>query len=480
MKAITKTDAGNTESNAKPSSSPEVKGRILIVDDDVMNLKLFKGYLASENYEIITAEGGREALQQIDRNAPDVILLDIMMPDIDGYGVTLRLKQDPHTKDIPIIMVTALSDEESHARALAVGADEFLTKPVHKTELVARVNSMCRLKRFQEQLCSRRQSELQADTGVDNPLSEPEQVSTILIVEDNDKDAHLLLKQLDHEPYMIKRVTSGEAAMREVLNEPVDLIVLDIMLPGVDGFEVCRRLKGDDQISNIQIIILTSLQDLDYRIQGSELGADDYLVKPVEARELKARAKALLKKKRYIDKLHNHCEKTLNRALSDELTGLFNHGYFKRFFEFEIRRSMRQKNPVSLLFIDLDNFKPINDCLGHLAGDRILRQVSEKIKEKMRDIDFAARYGGDEFAVILPYAGIEEARKVAERLRRAISEEITLPPGADIPLFLSASIGGAFYPEDGQGVEELIRKADEMMYLAKQCGKNQVCITSDF
>ena len=252
------------------------------------------------------------------------------------------------------------------------------------------------------------------------------------------------------------------------------------MLPGIDGFEVCRRLKGDDQVNNIQIVMHTSLRDLEYRIQGTELGADDFLVKPVEPRELKARVHALLKKKRYIDKLHNKYEKALNRAISDGLTGLYNHGYFRSFFKLELKRSLRHKHPISLLLLDLDNFKLINDRFGHLTGDRILFQVAQKIKNKVRDIDFTARYGGEEFAVILPYAGIEEARDVAERIREAISLEIAVPGMKNATQSISASIGGSFCPDDGLDVEVLIRKADEMMYLAKQCGKNQVCLSSEY
>jgi two-component system cell cycle response regulator len=339
---------------------------------------------------------------------------------------------------------------------------------------------MIRLKRVQEQLNCRQRSQLQIDTPVDQPVSEHERISTVLIVEDDDKDLLLQRKQLEDDPYIVKWVTNGEAAIREALNEPIDLILLDILLPGIDGFEVCRRLKGDDQVKNIQIVMLTSLRDLEYRIQGTELGADDFLVKPVDRRELKARVQALLKKKRYIDKLHHRYENALNRAITDGLTGLHNHGYFRSFLELEIKRSQRQKHPISLLLLDLDNFKQINDRLGHLTGDRILTQVAKIIRKNIREIDFPARYGGEEFAVLLPYTGIKEAQDVAERIREAISMEIPVPKVRNPTILVSASIGVSYYPDDGVDAETLIRRADEMMYLAKQCGKNQVRVSSDF
>ena len=466
----------------RPSSSTVAKARVLIVDDELMNLKLFKAYLSTENYEIITAESGQEALRRVDQTPPDVILLDIMMPGMDGFEVTRRLKKNPATDAIPIIMVTALSGEKNRARGLEAGADEFLTKPVHKAELVARVGSMLRLKRFQDQLRSRQASENLLDTPSSSPQGfiEGEHIPSILIVEDDDRDAKLLRDHLEKEPYFVRRVSNGEIAIRDALDDPPDLIILDIMLPGIDGFEVCRRLKSDGRMKHTQLLMQTSLRELEYRIQGSEVGADDYLVKPVEPRELLARVQALLKKKRYIDKLNHRYESALNRAIRDGLTGLYNHEYFKRFLQFEINRSLQQRHLLSLLLIDLDNFKQVNDCLGHQTGDRILINVAKAIGESVRDVDFVARYGGEEFVVILPYADHEEAREIAECIRIAIKEaaqsEFTTPD--ELPV--SASIGVACCPEDGTDVDLLIRKADEMMYLAKQLGKDQICFTSDY
>jgi two-component system cell cycle response regulator len=404
-----------------------------------------------------------------------------MMPGIDGFEVTRRIRQNPATAEIPIILVTALSGDADKTQGLEAGADEFLSKPVHRAELAARVGSMLRLKRFQEQLRGRQRSEIQVAVPgeAERRQPAPAPMPTILVVEDNDKDALLLLRQLEHEPYFIKRVANGEAAIRAALNVQIDVMILDIMLPGMDGFEVCRRVKSDDQLNNIQIVMLTSLRDLDCRIQGTEVGADDYLVKPVDQRELNARVQALVKKKRYIDKLQNRYETALNRAICDDMTGLYNHGYFKRFLEVEIKRSQRQDHPISLLLLDLDNFKVVNDRLGHLAGDRILIQVAQKLKESIREIDFAARYGGEEFAVILPYAGITEAREVAERIRNAITTVVASSGRAAESLPVSASIGVSICPDDGADVQTLLRRADEVMYLAKRCGKNKVCVTSD-
>jgi two-component system cell cycle response regulator len=162
------------------------------------------------------------------------------------------------------------------------------------------------------------------------------------------------------------------------------------------------------------------------------------------------------------------------------LTGLFNHDYFKRFFEFEIKRSQRQRHPLALLLIDLDNFKQVNDQYGHQAGDRLLIKAGKHIRDSLRDVDFVARYGGEEFVVILPYVSHQSARDIAERIRMGFAQATVTEDQGQATQPVSASIGVAYCPEDGMDVEVLIRKADEMMYLAKQLGKNQTCFTSDY
>ena len=456
------------------------KARILIVDDEPMNLKLFKAYLHREEYDIITAENGIDAIELAKNDLPDVILLDVMIPGLDGFAVTRQLKQDVATANIPIILVTALSGRENRDRGMDSGADEFLTKPVKQAELVARVGCMIRLRRFQDQLQGRQQSMVESNIKGKICSSHDERIPTVLIVEDDIKHASLLEKQLKGEPYSVKHVTSGEKALQKAMDTPVDLLLLDIMLPGINGFDVCRSIKVDERTKDIQVILLTSLRDLESRVQGADLGADDYLVKPVEFRELKARVKTLLKKKAYIDQLKDKYEMAINRAICDGLTGLYNHNHFSGFFDLEIKRSARQKHAVSLFLMDLDNFKQINDTYGHLVGDHILIQVSKIIKQNIREIDFAARYGGEEFAVVLPYTESDEARHIAERVRSAINANVCLPEKPSTAFVVSGSIGVSAFPQDGQDKESLIRKADEMMYLAKQCGKNRVCVTSDY
>jgi two-component system cell cycle response regulator len=452
--------------------------RILIVDDDPLNVKLLASKLDGRKYEILQAYGGIEALEKVEKKSPDLILLDVMMPDMDGYEVTTRLKNDPKTANIPIIMVTALDGSEDKIQGLEAGAEEFLSKPVNTTELLARINSMLRLRRYREQLAIRTQSGEYFAVTEDHKgaLQARENLPCVLLVEDDEQDIKLLLNYLHGQPYHIMLAKNGEDAISLAAQKKIDLVLLDILLPGMDGFETCNRLKEMDKTSNIQIVLITNLSDLESKIKGVEMGSDDFLVKPINSKELLVRINALLKKKEYMDKLHSHYENALDSAIKDGLTELYNHAYFNRFLELEVKRSIRQGYSTALIMMDLDDFKQYNDKLGHLAGDRILRESAQVIKDSVREIDLAARYGGEEFVVILPYADSENALNVAERIQKAISNYTFSYETVSALKKITFSIGIATCPSDSLTAEELIQNADSMLYKAKKEGKNRVYV----
>ncbi len=455
--------------------------KILIVDDDPLNVKLLAAKLPVKQYDILKAYGGEQALEKVAAESPDLILLDIMMPGIDGYQVTRTLKNNPATRDIPVVLVTALDGTDDKIRGLKAGADEFLNKPVNSAELTARVKSFLRLRRYQEQLKARSQTDEVFTTPdeAQNCLQELSGPASILLVEDNDRDVRLLQGYLESEDYRISLGRNGEETLSRVSGEKFDLILLDILLPGMDGFEVCRRLKEKPHTRDIQIVVITCLQDLESKLRGLELGVDDFLVKPINPHELKARLNALLKKKQYLDRLHVNYETALQYAITDRRTGLYNHGYFEHSLETEIKRAMRQSHPVSLMMIDLDNFKDYNDALGHLAGDAILKEIGRLIKNNIREVDLAARYGGEEFAIILPYTPPSGAVVSAERLRQRIARHPFAPEISLPSRHLTVSIGFAGFPDDAAAAIELVKAADTALYHAKRSGRNKVCSHAD-
>jgi two-component system cell cycle response regulator len=398
-----------------------------------------------------------------------------MMPGMDGYEVTRLIKKDKRTKDVPVIVVTSLDASESRVKGLEEGAEEILAKPVHATELLARVSSMLRLKEYRDQLSIRMHS---GENFVFMPKQKEEEVQIkqeelpqILLVEDTEVDAKIIANALEGEPYQLNTVYTGMETFSFVDQKKTDLILLDILLPDVNGFEICRRLKKDHK--NIQVVIVTCLDDLDSKIKGVELGADDFLVKPIIGRELKARVKTLLEKKVHLDSLRTHYKEALGRSQLDWLTGLYNHGYFQQFLGYELKRSLEQGFPVSLIMIDVDNFKLYNDTLGHLGGDAILREMGQVLRNSIREMDFAARYGGEEFAVVFPYVHRENAVIIAKRIHKALTSHEFFHDDSIEMENPTVSMGIAVFPEDASNKADLIIHADSMLYLAKQNGKNQ-------
>jgi two-component system, cell cycle response regulator len=473
-----------SEKPNKPADPPKAetgaisnKPRILIVDDNPLNIKILKAQLSGEMFEFYTAQSGAECIEKASTLLPDLILLDVMMPELSGYEVTWKLKTAPRTSNIPIILVTALDSPEDKAKGLEVGADEFLTKPVNGIELLTRVRSMLKLKKYYEQLELRTQSEEQFIHVSKTPgnVAEPMEIRKILVVEDDAKDIKLLSNYLSNLPYQLIHTQTGWEALALAKTEKIDLVILDVILPGMDGFEVCRSLKENPDTQNIQVMMLTCLGDLENKLIGVETGTDDFLVKPVNQREFIVRVKALLRKKAYIDQIRFHYEQAMNSSVTDGLTGLYNQAYFSSFLDIEVRRSLRFKHSTVVMMMDVDDFKTYNDTHGHLTGDSILKIVGELLRRNLRDIDLVARYGGDEFAAILPYIDIETAARVAERITKAVSTHSFLSMATKGPLGpVTLSIGLAECPSHAETSQDLIQKADKMLYEAKKAGKNKV------
>ena len=448
------------------------KSKILIVDDEPLNVKLLAAMISSDQYDTVCAYSGEEALEIVTDLPPDLILLDIMMPGLNGYELTRILKSDPERRDIPIVLVTAFGGTEFEIKGLEAGADEFLNKPVNKTELLARTKSLLRLRQYKEQIktrtCSMNSITCQ---NKDNEIVENEiDLPSILIVEDNKIDAKLLQRYLQGEPYQIKFAKDGEEAISRAQQERIDVILLDLILPNKNGFEVCSYLKEMESTQNIQIVAITGLSDLDSKLKGIELGVDDYLIKPVNMHILRTRVKSLVKKKALLDNLCDRYEMAVNSAITDKLTGLYNRRYFDHFLDLEIKRSLRQKSHLALLMIDIDNFKKVNDTFGHLFGDKLLNKMGDLLKTETRDTDIVARYGGEEFAIVMSNTGLKEALQIAERIRQSIQAY-----SFDIKnCSTTVSIGIAMYPLDANSFNELIEKSDNSLYKAKHDGKNRV------
>ncbi len=441
------------------------KSRILIVDDEPLNVKLLTAKLPPDEFEVIKAYSGIEALKKVSETNPDLILLDIMMPEVNGYEVAKRLKANPETRDTPIIMVTALNDSAEKVKAFEEGAEEFISKPVNSIELLKRVKTTLCLKQYHEQLSIRRKTNESffVSTSDEETMKDVNDEPTVLIVDDNEKDLKLVQGQLHKQPYRLLFAQNGEEALKLIQEEQVDLVLLDIVLPGIDGFDVCRRIKEMKEAGNIQIVLITCLHDLENKIKGTELGVDDYLIKPINGREIRFRLTTLLKKKGYLDKLCFVYKRDVGSVTLDELTGLYNYRYFERFIEFVVDSASKNNYPVSLILMNIDEQKHHDEIPGHSSRDTLVRELTKVMKSNIREIDLTSLYGSNEFAIVLPYCPREEAELTAERIRKSFTSHLhthdTLSPTANISL----KIGVASFPADASSTKKLVHCAEQLL-----------------
>ena len=309
----------------------------------------------------------------------------------------------------------------------------------------------------------------------------PETGSTrILVVDDVPDNVDILDARLSSRGYQVATATNGEEALASVADQPPHLILLDVMMPGMDGREVARRIKEDDSLPFIPIILVTALSETEHIVQGLNTGADDYIAKPYHFQELEARVRAMLRIKRLQDELDlkNRELEVANKRLkklsiTDGLTELFNHRHVHELLRDEFERSRRSEEPLAVVMIDLDRFKAVNDTYGHPTGDVVLFETARILKETAREIDMVGRYGGEEFIGILPNTSEEEGARFAERVRAAVEAHVFRDEQTELRMTCSSGVA-SFPAEAVEAPEELLKNADAALYLAKESGRNRV------
>jgi two-component system cell cycle response regulator len=296
----------------------------------------------------------------------------------------------------------------------------------------------------------------------------------ILVVDDNQDNIEIIATRLRFRGYEILEASDGAQALELVRESAPDLILLDVMLPDIDGYEISRRIKGADDLPFIPIILVTARDSTQDKVAGLDAGADDYLTKPINFPELEARVRSMLRIKRLQDELEEKNRELERLSISDGLTGLFNHRHIHGLLYEEFERVERTKDCMSVAMFDLDRFKSVNDTYGHQAGDRVLIELADVLRETARDVDRLARYGGEEFMALLPETCIEDAAVFVERVRREVARR-PFDIGRAEPLRMTLSAGVATYPHELiDGVETLVRLADEALYAAKAAGRDRI------
>ena len=444
-----------------------MSARILIVDDLAPNLHLLEVKLQAEYYDVVTARSGYEAIEIAGKEKLDLILMDAMMPGMNGFEACEKLKQNPETWHIPVIMVTALEETKDRIAGLEAGADDFITKPIDDFNLMARVRSLLRLKMITDQLLSH--------TGHSRANSRPllekidSRTGKILLLEDHDFRAEKIATPLSKSHKVV--IEKDPLAALKLATTGMDLIIVSLVSNNFDGLRICASLRFKEETRDVPILIVGDPEDEAKLIRAYDIGVNDTLMRPIEKQEMHARINTLLRRKFYADSLRDNFNENLEMVVSDPLTGLGNRRYFDRAIEPFFDTLNSKDKAFSIMIFDIDHFKRVNDILGHDMGDQILKEVAARLVTNMRAIDVVSRYGGEEFMIAMPLTEESEALIAADRIRALIAGTPIYVDGQALQITTSAGV--AQVQKDEQ-LRDVFKRADDALYKAKQAGRNKV------
>ncbi|MBE7217032.1 MAG: PleD family two-component system response regulator [Caulobacteraceae bacterium] len=449
-----------------------MSARILVVDDTETNVRLLQAKLEAEYYETATARNGKEALAAAVTERPDIILLDVMMPGMDGFEVCRRLKADAATRHIPVVLVTALDGRRDRINGLEAGADDFITKPIDDVALFARVRSLVRFKTTLDELRQREASgrRLGVIEGAGSRFGGGG--GRIVIADDRVHQSGRMAAELggEHRPVVEAELERAMLAARA----RADLLVVNLDAQAFDGLRLIARVRADETTRALPILAVFEPSERPRATKALELGASDLIARPVDQEELAARVKTLVRHKRYTDFLRHNLDHSLELAVTDPLTGLHNRRYMSGQLASLVKRATLGGDPVAALLIDVDHFKKVNDTYGHDVGDEVLREFAVRLATNVRAVDLACRFGGEEFVVIMPDTKLEDAARIAERLRVHVSGSPFHVPELAEALPVTVSIGVSTTRPEADTQEALLKRADAALYRAKAGGRNQV------
>jgi len=453
-----------------------MSARILVVDDAPVNLRLLHAKLTAEYFDVVTAEDGPKALAAMEREAPDIVLLDVMMPGMTGFEVCRRIKADPRWTHIPVIMVTALDLPEDRVEGLESGADEFLTKPVDDLALFARVRSLVRLKRLMDEWCMRHETSLRLGSTQKGPTLAEERGdgARVVLISEDERLRQRTLNVMPRDGHELFALPPGPRVIDELVALGADLVIVDLDMKTADGLRIASQMRSHDATRHLPLLVLGRVTEQARLLKGLELGVNDYLMKPLDGNELRARVRTQVRRRRFQLRMQATHEASLAMALTDGLTGLYNRHYFNSHFDGLFKHAREHGRPLSVLMLDVDRFKSVNDTYGHAAGDEVLKELAARMVKGVRSFDMVARMGGEELVIVMPETRLVDAHRAAERLRRAVADR-PFPissPAMDLTVTVSIGLGGLEAGDDAADL--IVRRADEALYEAKRTGRDRV------
>lgn len=449
-----------------------MSARVLVVDDIEANRRVLQAKLEAKYFDVRLAKDGYEALEMVAENPPEIILLDIMMPGMDGFEVCQKLKSDPKYAHIPVVMVTALSDQEDRVRGLECGAEDFLTKPIDDFALMSRIDALMRFNSVTRELrareaSGRRMGALDADDH--DVLQQP---ARILILDSNERTANRSAKVLNDAGHFA--LTLAEAGDLSQATSGVDIILMSLHKQGFDPLRLCAHFKMNDRTRAISIIGICDRTEKETGVRALEIGASDIIMSPVDKHELLARVKTQARRTRYVEILRKRVDRGLELSVIDPLTGLHNRRYMLNQLEQWMHRSVMGGKPISLMIADIDHFKHVNDTWGHDVGDIVLQEFSKRMRDCVRPMDVVCRQGGEEFVILMPETPGDLACTIGERVRQEVAGQPFYIEGVEARLDITVSVGVATINGPMDTTDSFLKRADEALYIAKSTGRNRV------
>ncbi len=421
--------------------------KALVVEDTKIYQQLIQAIMDDLKIEADYADTGQQALEALGQSDYELVCLDLNLPDMDGLEISRRLRNDPRTELIPVILLTADDADET----LRDGLEAGITEVLHKSNFAELHGAI-------KQLVARMRARVSG---------------RVLYVEDSQTTAQLTIHLLTKMGLEVDHFVRADEALEVFKQRPFDIVITDIVLEGnMSGVGLLRRIRAlEGERSGIPVLAVSGLDDTARRIEVLRQGANDYIPKPVIEEELRARVSNLITAKQLLDKVREQQQKLHEIAITDQLTGLYNRHYLAETAVQQVANAHRHQHPLSLLVVDLDHFKAVNDTHGHDVGDKVLEAVGALLRAELREGDVPTRFGGEEFVLLLTECPMKCARTKAEQIRKHI--ESAQPAG----LTITASIGVAtLKPGTDMSFDELFKLADSAVYAAKHGGRNRICL----
>jgi len=449
-----------------------MSARVLVVDDIEANRRVLQAKLEAKYFDVSLACDGPEALEKAVSEDPEIILLDIMMPGMDGFEVCRRLKANKETMHIPVVMVTALSDQEDRVKGLEAGAEDFITKPVDDFALHSRIEALMRYNSVARELRNREAKGVSVgalDASDEEQLSRP---ARIFIIDSNERAANRTASILRSAGHIATTLT--EAGGMDIAGMGVDIVMVSLHGQSFDALRLCAHFKMNDRTRAISLVAASDPHEKDDAMKALELGASDIIFTPLDKHELLARVNTQSRRSRYIEILRQRVDRGLELSVIDPLTGLHNRRYMMNQLEQWMHRAVMGGKPVSLMVADIDHFKIVNDTWGHDVGDLVLKEFAQRLQDNVRPMDVVCRHGGEEFVIVMPETEGDVGCIVAERVRQAMAGAVFAVAGPPHPLEITVSVGVATLTGSRDTPDAFLKRADEALYRAKESGRNRV------